>query len=109
MHDGLNKQQQALASLMSDISEDGWAAGWMDGLEYVLWRIVLEGPCQYGFTQVNEQRIQQLKQLSAQAGCWIIFDDVTEETAVTLAEWQKMYQSAAPDNFRFYNAELDIE
>ena len=100
MYSDLNKQQQALTNLMIDISEEGWAAGWMDTLEYALWHMVLNGPAQYGFKYVDEHAIQQLKHLSEQAGCWIVFDDLTHERAVPLSDWRKMFQAADPADFR---------
>jgi HJR/Mrr/RecB family endonuclease len=87
MYYDLNKPQKALCDLMSDISEESWAAGWMDGLEYALWHMVQHGPVRYGFKFVYEQIIQQLKHLSEQAGCWIVFDDATDERAVSLSDW----------------------
>ena len=54
---------------MSDVSEEGWAAGWTDVLEHALEHMVLHGPAYYGFKFVNEQTIQQLKHLSDQAEC----------------------------------------
>jgi HJR/Mrr/RecB family endonuclease len=107
MYYDLNKQQQALASLMSDISEEGWAAGWMDGLEYALWHMVLHGPARYGFKFVDEQTIQQLKFLSEQAGCWIVFDDVTDERAVSLPDWQQIFQAANPADFHLGMPDID--
>ncbi|HEX8426538.1 hypothetical protein [Hymenobacter sp.] len=86
MYKNLNKQQKALHDLMSQISEEAWAAGWMEGLEYALWHIVLNGPARYGWEFISESTIKQLKQLSQQTGEWIIYDDVTKETAITLSK-----------------------
>lgn len=107
MYNDLNKQQRVLANLISDISEEGWAAGWMDTLEYSLWHMILHGPAQYGFKLVDEQTIQQLNLLSEQAGCWIAYDDVTQETAIPLPEWQKMFQAADPAGFRLGMPDID--
>ncbi|MDO7876570.1 hypothetical protein Q5H93_17630 [Hymenobacter sp. ASUV-10] len=87
---------------MSDISEEGWCAEWLDGLEHVLWHIVQTGPAKYGRTFVDEQQIQQLKELSELTGGWIIFDDETEETAISLAEWQKVFQGDKLADYWFY-------
>lgn len=99
MYSDLNQQQAALHDFMSNISEEGWAAGWMDGLEYELWHMVLHGPAQYGFKFIDEQTIQQLKYLSEQANGWIVFDDTTEESAVSLSDWERMFIAADPSNF----------
>jgi hypothetical protein len=99
MYSALTKQQRALHNLMSDISEEAWCAGWMDGLEYALWHIMLHGPAKYGWELISEQTIQQLRTLSEQAGCWIVFDDVTQETAVPLAKWEQMFPFGNPDEY----------
>jgi hypothetical protein len=41
----LNSDQLLLAELMSSISEDGFSASWMEGLEYELWEILNGGDC----------------------------------------------------------------
>ncbi|WP_035565485.1 hypothetical protein [Hymenobacter sp. IS2118] len=84
---------------MSDISEDGWAAGWMDGLEYALWYMVLHGPAQYGFKFVDKQTILQLRYFSEQARCWIMFDDAIGEVAISFPDWETMFQKADPASF----------
>ena len=99
MYKDLNKQQAALLNLMSDISEEAWCAGWMEGLEYALWHIMLHGPAKYGWEFIGEQTIQQLHNLSQEAGCWIVFDDATLETAVPLSEWEQMFRSANPNDY----------
>jgi hypothetical protein len=95
----LNKEQKALCLLMSDISEEAWCAGWMNGLEYALWYIMLHGPAKYGWKVINGDTIQQLKNLSEQEECWITFDQVTQETAVSLSEWEAMFQVANPKEY----------
>ena len=107
MFKDLSKQQKALCNLMSDVSEEDWAAGWMDGLEYALWHMILNGPAYYGFKFVDEQTIQQLKHLSDQAGCWIIFDDTTAEKAVSLSDWQGMFEDADPADFHMGMPDLN--
>jgi len=107
MYYDLNSPQKVLCDLMRDISEEGWAAGWMDGLEYALWHMVLHGPAQYGFKFVDEQAIQQLKHLSEQAECWIVFDDITDERAASLSEWQKLFQAANPADFHLGMPDID--
>ena len=39
----LTDAQRELAEAMSDISEDAYCTGWMQDLEYGLWRIVETG------------------------------------------------------------------
>jgi hypothetical protein len=76
----LNDNQRALADYMSELSEDAYCAGWMSGLEYALWRVVIEGPRRYGFLDIDAAHIEHLRKLSQQCRGWIVFDDQTEET-----------------------------
>jgi len=98
----LNKKQQVLRDFMSEISEEAWCADWMDDLEYVLWYAVIHGPANYGRKFIDEQIVLQLKQLSEEAGSWIIFNDDTWETAVFLPVWQEMFQTVDPDRYLKY-------
>jgi hypothetical protein len=90
----LNKDQQSLARLMSDISEKSFYAGWMMGLEFDLWRIVHGSDRQYGHYFVSQTEIDELKNLSRRCGCWIRFDDEMEETAIDLESWSKLIQQS---------------
>lgn len=89
----LNQDQLALAELMSNISEASYSAGWMEGLEVELWDILTGKKKEYGRYLVPQQEIDQLLFLANKCGCWIIFDDVNEETAIELEMWKKMYSS----------------
>lgn len=56
-----------LRKLMSGISEDYWCAGWLSGLEYILWDAVTgkrKNVC-------TPEEIEQLKYLSEKCGGWI--------------------------------------
>jgi hypothetical protein len=85
----LNGDQLQLEELMSSISEAGYSAGWMEGLEYELWVILNSTKRNYGRHIVTEEQFQQLKYLSDKCGCWIVFDDEKEETALDLESWRK--------------------
>lgn len=87
----LTKDQLALAELMSQISEAGFSAGWMMGLEYDLWTALKGGSRKYGHYIITQDDINQLQSLANQCGCWIVFDDEHEETAVELKTCQEMY------------------
>lgn len=93
MLNDLNPDQRTLAESMSDISERCYHSGWQQDLEYVLWDAVIKGERKYGQDFITSEDIETLKHLSDQAGCWIIFDDVTEETAIDLAAWSLKYES----------------
>jgi len=76
---------------MSWISEEGYSAGWMCDLEYDLWEIVVGGDRRYSRYTLTQVDIDKLTLLSQKCGCWIVFDDVSEETAVGLETWKEMY------------------
>ena len=44
----LTDSEKALAEYMSELSEEAFFAGWMEGLEYALWKAVVENPFTYG-------------------------------------------------------------
>ncbi|SRR5258706_9457270 len=87
----LNEHELKLAELMSEISEKGFCAGWMISLEFYLWEIINGGNRRYGTYEVTQSDIDQLNALSQECGCWIIFDDANDETAIDLKTWKRMY------------------
>jgi len=95
MIEELTDSQKALAKYMSELSEEAYFAGWMEGLEYALWKAVVENPFEYGFFQLTEQHIAELTRLSNACGGWIVFDDDSAETFVPIAKWRKIYAKKA--------------
>ncbi len=89
----LTPAQRQLAEYMSELSEDAYCAGWMDGLEFALWRAVTEGPREYGFMHLSREQIERLGSLSEKCGGWIVFDDELWETWVPLSEWRRRYDA----------------
>ena len=87
----LNKEELKLAEYMSSISEKGFSAAWLEGLEFDLWKIVIGGPPRYGRYDLTEIDINRLKSLSQQCESWIFFDEIHEETAIKLPKWDKLY------------------
>jgi hypothetical protein len=81
-----------LAEYMSELSEETYTAGWMDGLEYALWKAVIDGPRKYGRLDIDEKTIKTLDELSASSGGWIYFDDETQETFIGIGSWTTQYQ-----------------
>ncbi len=88
----MNDEAKALMDYMSDLSEEGYYAGWMGNLEYDLWQAVIEGPRKYGHAIIEKETIEKLKDLSNKCGGWIVFDDVEEEIFVPLQQWLKVYE-----------------
>lgn len=87
----LTPEQLLLAEAMSELSENAYCAGWMDGLEYDLWNILSGAPQRYGRIEVTGSDVARLKALSAKCGGWIVFDDEHAETFVPLPRWQEIY------------------
>lgn len=97
LHD-LSSIERALADIMSDISEECYCAGWMEHLEYVLWDAVINGERKYGRELIDAAKIKRLKELSEACGCWIYFDEVSEETSMPINAWQKKYSEMVSAN-----------
>lgn len=95
----LASDQQRLASFMSELSEEGWSAAWMEGLEFALWEAVAGSRKTFGRLEFSSKHIQQLRSLSEACGGWIIFDDESEETWVPADEWKRRFaaRSRRPD------------
>lgn len=90
----LTPPQRVLADYMSELSELAYSAGWMENLEYSLWRSVETGPYRYGRLDLTAEQIEKLKQLSALCRGWICFDAEAEETFVPLERWKQIYATA---------------
>ena len=84
----LSSQQRELAELMSSISERLYCAGWIEGLEFRLWRTALEERAENGQPEITNEEVRRLQELSARCGGWIIFDNESEENFVPLPEWR---------------------
>jgi hypothetical protein len=82
---------QALTDYMSGLSELAYAAGWMEGLEFALWRAVIDGPRRYGRLEITAEHVARLRALSTDCGGWIVFDDRSEETFVEIDAWRRIY------------------
>ena len=96
----MNDSAIKLKQLMSDMSEDIWAAGWLVDLEFILWDVMTTGKHESEFlstTYANEkygwsipfEQIENLKQLSTLANGWWMWDDVEHHTKfVSLEKWK---------------------
>ena len=87
----------ALPELMSNISEDCWCAGWLNGLEYDLWVVAKHGPSSYPYGQdvISPEQVEQLRRLSEDCGGWFVFNDDVwyGRRFVPLAEWEALFQA----------------
>jgi len=87
----LTREQKALSDFMSELSEQAFYAGWMHDLEHALWRAVVDGPFRYGHLDITAEQIGRLKTLSSACGSWIVFDEVSEESSMSLEDWSGAY------------------
>ncbi len=93
----------ALASLMSEISEDCWCASWLTGLGFSLWeRTQYGGPSAWGQGEVNASHLNRLLDLAVKAGGWWhwpqVYDGLSyigELTFYALDEWAALCMSRA--------------
>ena len=86
-------EAKQLMSYMSALSEEAYCAEWMWGLEYALWKAVLDGQLKYGRLEITPEQITKLHALSKACGGWIVFDDVIGETFIPQEQWEGMYES----------------
>jgi len=82
-----------LCILMSEISEEHYCAGWMSGLEYTLWAMLLGGDRGFGVGDVTDDPITQLRALSEASGGWWRYDDDADEVFVPIEEWTRRYEA----------------
>jgi len=83
--------------MMAKISEHGFHAGWKYGLEFDLWKIIENGPSEYGFIEIDADRIGKLRELSNLTNGWIVFGSKQPEW-VPLDFWLKLYQAWIVEN-----------
>jgi hypothetical protein len=69
---------------MSELSEQAYCAGWMQGLEDALWNAVVKGRVKYGRLQITRAHTLKLKELSDRCGGWIVWGDDLGEAFMPL-------------------------
>ena len=85
----MTPQQYVLRSIMSQISEDTYCAGWLIDLEYRLWAALHDEP---GAFPLNEQEREALRWLSQACGGWIYWDDgLKNEAWIAHKAWAERY------------------
>ena len=89
----LTKPQLELANYMAKLSEAAYSAACMDGLEFALWRLVVDGTFEYGQIILTTGHRQELIALSEKCGGWIVFHDQLAEKFVSADEWLKIYRT----------------
>ena len=83
----MNAYQALLSGYMSDISEEQWCAGWLIGLEYILWEWLHQGT-----DHLTEEEIEVLSHLAEKAGGWIMWSEEERGMVfVPMSEWLILY------------------
>lgn len=96
--DHLTPIERVLARLMSDLNEDAYAAGWLGGCEYDIWRRIVRGPEKWGQLSPEElaPRLEEIRVVATTAHRWIVWSDKTQRPeAVRLVEdWFPMFDAS---------------
>jgi hypothetical protein len=76
----LTGAQLALACIISNYSEDEYFAGWMMGIEFIVWKIVRGEETYFGSrttppSQMEKDWISTVQNLSDEIGGWICWDE----------------------------------
>lgn len=88
--------RKRLLSLMREISEEHYCAGWLDGLEYRLWQAVLQypEPYEFGFGPIANEQVEELRDLAEELQEWGFWaDEEMREQLIPLAEWQQIFHT----------------
>jgi len=91
MFDHLSPDQQALAEYMSRLSEEGFRAGWMENVEYLLWSAVTGNTAGMRWA-LQDEEVAKLRELSEQCHGWIVHED-DRLRFLPLGEWEPRYRA----------------
>jgi hypothetical protein len=93
----LSSDARALATYMSDLSEEFWCASWMRDLEFMLWSAI-EGAEADASLVLTRDQFATLKTLSNACKGWIVFHRDTGETFVSMPEWMQLFAAWHSEN-----------
>lgn len=80
-------RQRELIDTLRAISEDVWAAGWLIGIDALVWDSVFQDT---GNQEIDAATRQRLKELADLTGCWPIWDDDQGcPTCIAIPEWKR--------------------
>lgn len=89
----MNDKQRELYELMSDISEDCYFAGWMNGLEYAIWGALQDGDRNYGMGEMDAEQLERCRTLAAELDGWVIWVDSDDDPELPVQEWGPRFVS----------------
>ncbi len=92
--------QSELANLISDLSEEGYAAGWMHDVEWAAWELVSERRRTGTITQaygnttlaITAEFAAKLDVTASVVGGWVWWLDEAGETFVPSREWRRLVE-----------------
>ena len=92
MNPKFTNDQHRLFDAMSDISQETYAAIFMDGIEFVIWKALVDGDRCVGMGEIDSDLLDACASLSKEIGGWIIWSGDLPEF-VTIDEWKKIYDT----------------
>lgn len=83
----------ALMDYMSVLSDDYYSAGWIQGLESMLWRVLQGDREAFAGGVLKDEEVEKLRALSAACNGWIDWEKDKGEVFVPLDEWKTRFNS----------------
>lgn len=92
-----NQAQADLVKLLRQISESAMCAQWSDDIEFIIWDRLGRGTSHLGQLTLTEDLLQQLLELSQQAGGWVLYGDEPDQRDENVRfidedAWSKSFQ-----------------
>ena len=91
--DAFCAKQRELYEVMSDISEGCYCAGWMMGLEFVLWSALQDGDRRYGMGEMDAKQLEKCRELAKELDGWIVWVDDATDLNLPAEEWGPRFVS----------------
>lgn len=95
-----NEKQILISSLISEISEDIYCAGWYSDIEFELWNWIKdESTIPEGLNhRVIKKDLSELQMLSNKLQLWAHWTDTEEEKSIGIEEWKELVKRKKADN-----------
>lgn len=92
-HAPMEPMQLALAQLMSDLSEECWAAGWLSRTEYDIWALIHGERESWGMATAAtlQEELAAIVAVAQACGSWIVWDKPVGTRAIPLERWVERY------------------
>lgn len=84
----------AMGAIVSDISEDTYCAGWMNGIEFALWGVLHGDMEDYAGVTASDPRMVALDVLSRKFDGWVMWDNTVKyrwTAFVPTDKWVALY------------------